>query len=84
VQRVGEQVVDGRGEPVLLRGMGLGNWLLPEGYMWGFEPPGPLSPRELEEFVGQLVGPERASLFWGEFRAGSSARTTSRRSPARA
>ena len=68
MQRVGDQVVDGRGEPVLLRGMGLGNWLLPEGYMWGFEPPGPLSPREIEEFVAQLVGPERASLFWEEFR----------------
>ncbi len=43
MHRDGDQVVDGYGEPVLLRGMGLGNWLLPEGYMWGIEPPGPLS-----------------------------------------
>jgi len=68
VHRDGSQVVDGYGEPVLLRGMGLGNWLLPEGYMWGFEPPGPQSPREIEALVSQLVGPERAALFWREFR----------------
>jgi endoglucanase len=68
VNRDGGQVVDGYGEPVLLRGMGLGNWLLPEGYMWGFEPPGPLSPREIEALVSRLVGAERAALFWGEFR----------------
>jgi endoglucanase len=68
VHRDGDQVVDGEGEPVLLRGMGIGNWLLPEGYMWGFEPPGPLSPREIEVLVNELVGPERATLFWAEFR----------------
>jgi len=68
VHRDGHQVADGYGEPVLLRGMGLGNWLLPEGYMWGFEPPGPQSPREIEALVSQLVGPERAALFWREFR----------------
>jgi endoglucanase len=68
VHRDGNQVVDGYGEPVLLRGMGLGNWLLPEGYMWGFEPPAPQSAREIEALVSQLVGPERAALFWREFR----------------
>ena len=68
VHRDGDQVVDGFGEPVLLRGMGLGNWLLPEGYMWGIEPPGPLSAWEIEAFVSELVGPDRAALFWREFR----------------
>jgi endoglucanase len=68
VHRDGEQVIDGHGEPVLLRGVGLGNWLLPEGYMWGIEPPGPLSAREIEGLVSELVGPERAAMFWREFR----------------
>ena len=27
------EVVDGNGEPILLRGFGLGGWLVPEGYM---------------------------------------------------
>ena len=30
------KIVNGRGEEILLFGMGVGNWLLPEGYMWKF------------------------------------------------
>jgi endoglucanase len=57
------RIVTGHGEPVLLRGVGLGNWLLPEGYMWRFESPGAQSPREIEALVADLVGPERAAEF---------------------
>lgn len=53
----------------MLRGVGLGNWLLPEGYMWKFEPPGPQSPREIEALVEDLVGPALAAEFWRKFRA---------------
>lgn len=63
------RLVDGRGEPVLLRGVGLGNWLLPEGYMWKFESHGPQSPREIEAFFEELVGPSRARDFWRRFRS---------------
>jgi len=62
------RLVDGDGKPVLLRGVGLGNWLLPEGYMWKFEPPGPQSPREIEALFADVVGEERASQFWSAFR----------------
>ena len=62
------RLVDGRNEPLLLRGVALGNWLLPEGYMWKFEPPGPQSPREIEALVADLVGPDRAAQFWSGFR----------------
>jgi endoglucanase len=62
------RLVDGRNEPVLLRGVGLGNWLLPEGYMWKFVEPGPQSPRQIEAFITDLVGPERAARFWSGFR----------------
>jgi len=62
------RIVTGRGEPVLLRGVGLGNWLLPEGYMWKFESPGAQSPREIEALVADLVGPERATEFHRAFR----------------
>jgi hypothetical protein len=62
------RIVTGAGEPVLLRGVGLGNWLLPEGYMWKFEPPGAQSPREIEALVADLVGPERATEFDRAFR----------------
>jgi endoglucanase len=62
------RLVDDHGRPVLLRGVGLGNWLLPEGYMWKFEPPGPQSPREIEALLADLVGSARAERFWTEFR----------------
>jgi len=29
------KIVDGNDEPILLRGFGLGGWLVQEGYMWG-------------------------------------------------
>jgi endoglucanase len=62
------RILDGRGEPLTLRGVGLGNWLLPEGYMWKFGNPGPQSPREIEAFIEDLVGPDRATEFWQRFR----------------
>lgn len=62
------RLLDGRNEPLLLRGVGLGNWLLPEGYMWNFKPATLQSPRQIEAFVEDLVGPARAAIFWAEFR----------------
>ena len=62
------RLVDGFGEPLTLRGVGLGNWLLPEGYMWKFGHPGPQSPREIEALIEDLVGPIEAREFWRRFR----------------
>ena len=60
------QIVEGNGNPILLKGFGLGGWLVPEGYMlhnraWieGFE-----SPTEIENHVLDLIGPELAQEFW--------------------
>jgi hypothetical protein len=64
------RLLDGRGEPLVLRGVGLGNWLLPEGYMWKFEHPETQSPREIESLIEDLIGPARAAEFWDRFRAG--------------
>jgi hypothetical protein len=61
------KLVDGSGRDLLLRGVGLGNWMLPEGYMWKFGP-GAESPREIERLFDRLVGPERAAEFWDGFR----------------
>ena len=62
------RLVDGAGRPTLLQGVGLGNWLLPEGYMFRFFPPAPQSPREIEALVVDLVGDEHAAEFWQGFR----------------
>ena len=60
------RLVDGSGKRVLLRGVGLGNWLLPEGYMWKFGP-GAESPREIENLVLTLLGEDSARVFWKDF-----------------
>src|ERR1700744_4600200 len=64
----GKEIVDGTGKPLLLRGIGLGNWLVPEGYMWHLNEGGPESPREIEAFVTELIGPQRAHDFWHSYR----------------
>jgi endoglucanase len=68
VRVAGREIVDASGTPLLLRGVGLGNWLLPEGYMWHFPEP-MTAPRQIEARIADVVGPERAARFWAEFRA---------------
>ena len=67
------KIIDGRGHPIQLRGVGLGNWLLPEGYMWKLSP-GRESPREIEALITELVGTDRAKRFWDMFLDGFIAR----------
>jgi len=62
-------LVDGSGRELLLRGVGLGNWMLPEGYMWKFGP-GAESPREIEALTVRLLGESGAAGFWEEFHNG--------------
>lgn len=66
VRAEGTQLVDDDG-PLLLRGVGLGNWLLAEGYMWRFGDE-MSSPRQIERRIADLVGPDRADDFWRRFR----------------
>jgi Cellulase (glycosyl hydrolase family 5) len=63
----GQDLVNERGETVLLRGVGLGNWMLPEGYMWRFGP-GADRPRRIEKLVSDLLGSGPARRFWTEYR----------------
>ena len=63
----GENIVDEQGQKIVLRGVGLGNWMLPEGYMWRFGEAGD-RPRRIEKIVSDLIGPERATKFWREYR----------------
>ncbi len=63
----GQDIVDGNGNKIMLRGVGLGNWLLPEGYMWKFGKEGD-RPRKIEKIVSDLIGAEKAAEFWQQFR----------------
>jgi endoglucanase len=53
------------GKPLLLKGINLGNWLLPEGYMFKFKTAN--SPRLINEVISQLVGEDEARRFWKAF-----------------
>jgi aryl-phospho-beta-D-glucosidase BglC (GH1 family) len=62
-----KQIVDAAGKPVLLRATNLGNWMVPEGYMWLFQG-GPQSPSEIRALVLELLGPEASAAFWQKYR----------------
>jgi aryl-phospho-beta-D-glucosidase BglC (GH1 family) len=54
------------GEKFLIRGINLGNWLNPEGYMFLFKDVN--SYRKIDEAFRELVGPDFTNWFWGEFK----------------
>lgn len=59
----GQNIVErSTGEIVQLRGIGLGGWLLPEGYMWGIRKLD--RPRQFEAAIEALIGPKDAEKFW--------------------
>lgn len=63
----GQDMIDESGRKVFLKGVGLGNWMLPEGYMWKFGAGGD-RPRKIEKLVADLIGEEKAARFWTAFR----------------
>ena len=63
----GQSIVNEKGDSIRLRGVGLGNWLLPEGYMWRFGNQAD-RPRRIEKLVADLLGAEEAKRFWREYR----------------
>src|SRR5258705_8677902 len=53
------------GKPLLLKGINLGNWLLPEGYMFKFKTAN--SPRLIQTVINQLIGEDEARRFWKNY-----------------
>lgn len=64
----GREIVNGVGEPVLLNGWALGNWLHSEGYMWLCDAPRFDRPRRMEAVIEELVGKPAADAFWRRYR----------------
>jgi len=62
----GKDFVSPGGEPLLLKGINLGNWLLPEGYMFKFKTTN--SPRLIQTAISELVGEDEARRFWKTYR----------------
>ncbi|MBN2011877.1 cellulase family glycosylhydrolase [candidate division KSB1 bacterium] len=61
----GTDIVDSSGEPILLRGIGLGGWLVPEGYMMHI--PGFGSPSSIRTLITELVGEDNATDFYKRY-----------------
>ncbi len=67
VHTSGTEIVDAHGKPLMLRGINLGNWFEPEGYMFHLDG-GPQSPREIEDLTREMIGPIEAEDFWTKWR----------------
>jgi len=62
----GKELASADGKPLLLKGINLGNWLLPEGYMFKFKTTN--SPRLIQAAISELVGEDQARQFWKTYR----------------
>lgn len=67
VHTKGPDLVDAKGQPLMLRGINLGNWFEPEGYMFHFEG-NPQSTSEIEALTQELIGPDKSEAFWKQWR----------------
>jgi hypothetical protein len=59
----GRQIVTPDGKPIRLRGINLGNWLLPEGYMFKLEVA--TARWQIQQVIKELVGPAEARWHFG-------------------
>jgi endoglucanase len=61
----GGEVLSPDGSPFIIRGTNLGNWLVPEGYMFKLQNVN--SPRLINEGLRELIGPEETKRFWEKY-----------------
>lgn len=66
VRVAGHDLIKPDGEKLYIQGTNLGNWLNPEGYMFGFRRMN--SPRQINELISELAGPDKAAEFWADFK----------------
>jgi len=64
VHAEGRNIVDGEGNPALMRGMGLGGWLVPEGYMLHTVSQ---SPTTIRNDIIDVVGEAGADQFYAAY-----------------
>ena len=61
----GKEILSPDGKPFLIRGTNLGNWLVPEGYM--FKLSNVNSPRHINRAFTEMMAPAEAKRFWQKF-----------------
>lgn len=68
LHRDGQRIIDGSGNNVLLRGLGLGGWMLQEGYMLktsNFAGP----QYQIKQKISEMIGPDDTEKFYEAYRA---------------
>lgn len=68
----GQSIVDEKGEKIILRGMGLGGWMLQEPYMLKLPGTGPQY--SIRQRIGELIGPDRTAAFYDAWLANQTRR----------
>jgi hypothetical protein len=66
VRIVGKRFVAPDGSSFAIKGIGLGNWLMTEGYMFKFTLA--RSPKQIEALFARLLGRAAAERFWARYR----------------
>ncbi|EHQ24421.1 glycoside hydrolase family 5 protein [Mucilaginibacter paludis] len=61
----GKEIIGPDNKSFLIRGTNLGNWLIPEGYMFKFNKTN--APRQISEAINELIGPDKAKAFWEKY-----------------
>lgn len=62
----GKRFIAPDGRVLHIKGISLGNWLMPEGYMFKFEVA--KAPHQIYGAFDRLLGPEKAAAFWKQYR----------------
>ncbi len=65
---VGTEIHDGNGIPAVIKGVGLGGWLVPEGYMLHIAAPDGGSPTSIRNQIVDLIGEADTDSFFEEYR----------------
>src|SRR6202012_5625478 len=64
----GKEVIGPNNKPFLMKGTNLGNWLIPEGYMFLHNEKTKInSPRLINEALEELIGPDATKAFWQKY-----------------
>jgi endoglucanase len=69
----GKSIVNEKGQNVLLRGIGLGGWMLQEGYMLGITAEGQQQ-HKIRQRIDSLIGPEATQEFYDTWLANHTTR----------
>jgi endoglucanase len=69
----GQKIVHGKGENVLLRGIGLGGWMVQEGYMFHLNKEG--QQYKIKQRIGDLLGKEQTKAFYNAWLSNQTTRS---------